>query len=88
LVDLRESNLEVGAVSKITVAGDRAGYTAAEIGLAREGLLDRLHREVGVASVRHLPEGDLGGSSKENVLGAIGDELHESTSHFEIEIIK
>jgi hypothetical protein len=34
-----------------------------------------------VASVRHLPEGNLGGSSKENVLGAIGDKLHKSASH-------
>ena len=81
LVDLGESHLEVGAVGKIAVTGDRAGHAAAEIGLAGEGLLDGLHREVGVASVRHLPEGNLGGSSKENVLGAIGDKLHKSASH-------
>jgi hypothetical protein len=35
-----------------------------------------------VASVRHLPESDLWGSSKEHVLGAIGDKLHKSSSHF------
>ena len=81
LVDLGESHLEVGAVGKIAVTGDRAGHAATEIGLAGEGLFDGLHREVGVASVRHLPEGNLGGSSKEHVLGAIGDELHKSTSH-------
>ena len=81
LVDLGESHLEVCAVGKIAVTGDRAGHTATEIGLTGEGLLDGLHSEVGVASVRHLPEGNLGGSSKEHVLGAIGDELHKSTSH-------
>ena len=81
LVDLRESHLEVRAVSEVTVAGDRAGHAAAEISLAGEGLLDGLHREVGVASVGHLPESDLGGSGKEHVLGAVGDELHKSTSH-------
>jgi len=35
-----------------------------------------------VASVRHLPESNLGGSSEENVLGSVCDELEESTSHF------
>ena len=76
LVDLGESHLEVGAVSKISVSGDGAGDTATEISLSREGLLDRLHREVSVAPVRHLPEGDLGGTSEENVLCAVSYELH------------
>ena len=62
LVDLRESHLQVSAVAQITVTGDGAGHTAAEIGLAGEGLLNRLHGEVGVASVGHLPEGNLRGS--------------------------
>jgi len=51
LVDLRESNLEVCAVAKITVTGDRASYAATEISLTREGLLNGLHREVCVAAV-------------------------------------
>ena len=76
LVNLGEGHLEVGAVGEVAVTGDGAGHTATEIGLAGEGLLDGLHREVGVAAIRHLPESDLGGSSKEHVLGAIGDELH------------
>ena len=82
LVDLRESHLQVGAVSQVTVAGDRAGHTAAKVGLAGEGLLDGLHREVRVASVRHLPESNLGGSSEEDVLGSVRDELQKTTSHF------
>ena len=63
LVNLRESNLDIGAVSQISISGDGAGHTATEIGLAVECLLDGLHREVGMASVRHLPESDLGVSS-------------------------
>ena len=82
LVDLGESHLQVGAVAQITVAADGAGYAASEIGLTRESLLNRFHSKVGVASVRHLPEGNFGSSSKENVLGAVGDKLHESSSHF------
>ncbi len=62
LVDLRESDLDIGSVSKISVSGDGAGYTATEVSLTVEGLLDGLHREVGVASVRHLPVSDLGTS--------------------------
>ena len=82
LVDLRKGELEVRAVGKIAVAADRAGHAAAEVSLAGEGLLDALRGEVRVAAVRHLPEGDLRGSRKENVLGAIGDKLHKSSSHF------
>jgi hypothetical protein len=81
LVDLGEDNLEVGAVAKITVTGDRAGNTATEVGLARESLLNRLHGKVGVASVRHLPESDLRGSGEEDVLGSVSDKLHKCSSH-------
>ena len=63
LVDLRKSHLKVGAVGKITITGDSAGHATAEVSLSGEGLLDGLHREVGVASVRHLPESDFRGSS-------------------------
>ena len=76
LANLRKSDLKVGAVREVTVAADGAGDTAAEIGLAVEGLLDRLHREVGVATVGHLPEGDLRVAGKVNVLSAVGYELH------------
>jgi len=87
LVDLRKSHLKVGAVSKITVTGDGAGHATAEVSLSGEGLLDGLHREVSVASVRHLPESDFRGSSKEHVLGAVGDKLHKSSSHFGLYIV-
>jgi hypothetical protein len=81
LVDLRKSDLKVSTVAKITVSADSTCHTATEIGLTRESLLNGFHSKVGMASVRHLPEGNFGGSSKEYVLGAIGDELHECSSH-------
>jgi len=73
LVDLRKSDLKIGAVSKITIAADRALNTATEIGLSIKGLLNRFNSKVGVASVCDLPESDLGVSSKVNVLCAISD---------------
>jgi len=39
-VNLRESDLKVGAVGEVAVAADGAGYTATEISLAVESLLD------------------------------------------------
>ena len=81
LVDLRKSHLEVGAVGKITVTADRACDTATEIGLAVECLFDGFHREVGVATVGHLPESDLGITRKVHVLCTVSDKLHQSTSH-------
>ena len=82
LVDLGESDLQVSAVSQITVAGNGASDTATKVSLAVESLLNGLHGKVGVALVRNLPESDLGVAGQVNVLGAIGDKLHQSSSHF------
>jgi len=76
LVDFWESYLEVCSVSKIAISGDSAGYTAAEIGLAVEGLFDGFHREVSVSAVSYLPEGNLRITCKVNVLCAVSYELH------------
>ena len=81
LVDLGESHLQVSAVAKIAVTGDRAGHTATEVGLAGEGLLNGFHGKVCVAPVRHLPESNLGCSRKEHVLSAVGDKLHQRSTH-------
>jgi hypothetical protein len=81
LVDLGEGDLEVGAVGKISVAGDRARHAASEVSLSGEGLLDGLHREVGVAPVRDLPEGDLRGACQEDVLRAVSYKLHKCSAH-------
>ena len=87
LANLGESNLKVSAVSQITITRDGAGHAATEVSLAIESLLDRLHSEVGVTLVGNLPESDLGVTSKVNVLGAIGDKLHKSSSHCKMLVI-
>jgi len=81
LVDLGESHLQVSTVAKITVTGDGAGHAATEVGLTREGLLNGFHGKVCVAPVRHLPESNLGCSRKEHVLSAVGDKLHQRSTH-------
>jgi hypothetical protein len=81
LANLGESNLKVSAVSQITITRDGAGHAATEVSLAIESLLDRLHSEVSVTLVGNLPESDLGITSQVNVLGAIGDKLHKSSTH-------
>jgi len=87
LANLRESNLKVSAVSQITITRDGAGHAATEVGLAIESLLDRLHGEVSVTLVGNLPESDLGVTSQVNVLGAIGDKLHKSSTHCKMLVI-
>jgi len=82
LSDLRESHLKVGAVRQITVTGDGAGHTATEVSLAVKSLLDRLHGEVSVTLVANLPESNLGVTSQVNVLCAVGDKLHKSSTHY------
>ena len=79
IVDLGESGLQVDLVDQITVTGDRAGHALAEVGYTVEGLLNSLHREVGVAAVELLEEGNLGVRRQVYILGAVGDELHEAT---------
>ncbi|MAT63388.1 MAG: hypothetical protein CL881_06270, partial [Dehalococcoidia bacterium] len=59
--------------------GDAAGVGGSTV----DGLLDVLHREVGVALVFRLEEGHLRVTGKVNVLGAVRYELHETTGHFE-----
>ena len=72
LVNLGESNLKVGAVSKISVPANHALDTTTEIGLSVESLFDRLNREVCVPAVRHFPKSYLRITRKVNILCAIG----------------
>jgi hypothetical protein len=87
LVDLGKSNLKVSAVSQITIAGDGASHTTTEIGLSVKSLLNGLHGKVSVTFVRYLPEGNLRVARKIDILGAVSDELHKTSSHFLIIII-
>ena len=75
-----ERRLEVHAVDQVAVALDRARHTLAEARRAVEGVLDGLHREVRVAAVHDLEERDLGVTREVNILGTVGDELHQATT--------
>jgi len=74
---------EVHVTDQITVTGDGHGHAA---GVGRgtvDSLFDVFHREVGVTLVHRLEECNLRVTSEIDILGAIGDELHEATSHCE-----
>ena len=75
--------LDIHVTDEITVTGDSHGDATGVAGVTVEGLLDVLHREVRVALVLGLKKCYLGVTGKVDVLGAVGDELHETTSHFE-----
>ena len=75
--------LEVHVTDKITVTGNSHGHATGVGGSTVDGLLDVFHREVGVALVFRLVEGNFGVTSEVDVLGAVSDELHETTSHCE-----
>jgi len=63
-------------VDQIAVTGDCACYLLAEVGRAVEGLLNRLHGEVCVASVDYLEEGNLRVARQIDVLRAVSYKLH------------
>ena len=63
-------------MDQVAVAADRARDTLAEVGRAVERLLDRLHREVRVATVYHLEERDLRVARQIDILRAVGYKLH------------
>jgi hypothetical protein len=75
--------LDVHVTDEITVAGNSDGDAAGVGGSTVDGLLDVLHREVGVALVLRLVEGNLGVTGKVDVLSAVSYELHETTGHCE-----
>jgi hypothetical protein len=75
--------LDVHVADEITVAGNSDGDATGVSGSTVDGLLDVLHREVGVALVFRLEEGHLRVTGKVNILGTVRYELHETTGHFE-----
>jgi len=75
--------LDVHVADEITVARNGDGHAAGVGGSTVDGLLDVLHREVGVALVFRLEESHLRVTGKVNILGTVSYELHETTGHFE-----
>ena len=81
----RQSRLQVHAVDQIAVTLDRASHALAEARRAVEGVLNRLHREVGVAAVHHLEKRNLRIAREVHILRAVSNKLHQATtSHFVI----
>ena len=78
--DLRQGGLQVHAVDQVTVALNGAGDLLAEVRGTVERVLNGLHREVSVSAVHNLKKGDLRVTSQVNILRAIGDQLHKTTS--------
>ena len=68
---LGQSGLQVHAVDQVAVALDSAGHLVTEARVAVEGILNGLHREVGVTAVHRLEESDLGIARQIHVLSSI-----------------
>jgi len=77
----RQFNVHV--TDQVTVAGNSHGDAAVVSRVTVRGLFDVFHRKVGVSLVHSLEESDLRVTRKVDILSAIGNELHETASHFE-----
>ena len=74
-------NSYVHSTYKISVSADGAADFFVVSWGSVKGLLNTFHREVGVTSVNDLKVGDLRITGEINILSAIGNELHKSSSH-------
>ena len=66
---------------QITISGDRDGNATGVRGGTVDSLFDVFHRKVSVAFVDSLEKSDFWVTSQVDILGAVGDELHETTGH-------
>ena len=66
---------------QITISGDSDGDTSRITWGTVDSLFDVFHRKVSVAFVNRLEESDFWVTSQVDILGAVGDELHETTGH-------
>ena len=67
-------------MDQVTIALNGASHTLTEARGAVEGVLNGLHGKVGVTTIDHLEEGNLGVPSQVNILRAIGNKLHQTTT--------
>ena len=74
-----QGHLDIHLGDQIAVTGDGGLYTLAKVAHTVEGLLDGLHRKVGVTTIQLLEKGHLGVSRQIHVLCAISHELHKTT---------
>ena len=75
-------HFNVHVPDQITISGDRDRDATRVTGRTIDSLFDVFHRKVSVAFVNRLEESDFWVTSQVDILGAIGDELHETTGHF------
>ena len=80
---LTSLHFDVHVSDQITVTGNGDGDAAIGTWGTVDGLFDVFHREVGVTLVHRLEESDFWVTREIDILGTIGDELHEATSHCE-----
>ena len=76
-------HFDVHVSDQITVTGNGDGDAAIGTWGTVDGLFDVFHREVGVTLVHRLEESNFWVTREIDILGTIGDELHEATSHCE-----
>jgi hypothetical protein len=69
-------------LEKIAVTADGDAYTSTGSNGTVNSLLNRFNSEVGVTTVNGLEEGNLRLTGKIDILRAIGNELHKTSSHF------
>ena len=80
---LTSLHFDVHIGDQVTITGNGDGDAAIGTWGTVDGLFDVFHREVGVTLVHRLEESNLGVTREIDILGTIGDELHEATSHCE-----
>ena len=78
---LLRSQFNVHVRDQITISGDRDGNATTSRGSTVDSLFDVFHRKVSVAFVNSLEKSDFWVTSQVDILGAVGDELHETTGH-------
>ena len=74
---------DVHVRDKVTVARDGNGNATVGTWGTVDSLFDVFHREVRVTLVHGLEESDFWVARQVDILGTVGDELHETTGHFE-----
>jgi len=74
---------DVHVGDKVTVARDGNGNATVGTWGTVDSLFDVFHREVRVTLVHGLEESDFWVARQVDILGTVGDELHETTGHFE-----
>jgi hypothetical protein len=75
-VHLGEYHLYVRLVHQVRVTIDNSRHALVEVRLTVKGHLNGLHREVGVALVKNLPERNLGIAGNVDILRTVAHELH------------